>query len=108
MTGNNIQLLEKQLTINGGQLSENELNAVLMHRYLKNQKNNSVQIAFGHLFDSSSRFKVLAKKQEVQEPKKNGEYFSNLSFQKQVTIQDSTDSKVRISARSSIDQFKVG
>lgn len=46
------------------QMSENEVNAVLMRRYLKNQKNNSVQIAFGPLFDSSSRFKVMAKKPE--------------------------------------------
>lgn len=49
----------------------------------------------------------MAKKPEIQE-QRNGEFFSNLSFQKQVTAQESTDSKVRVSARSSIDQFKVG
>lgn len=31
---------------------QNDVNYKLLRRYLKNQKNKSVNIAFGHLFDS--------------------------------------------------------
>jgi len=45
-------------------LDLNEESDLLMYRYLKNQKKMTVSIAFKHLFDSQSRYKVAAKKQE--------------------------------------------